>query len=118
MTASMIVWTLELLEWVKEQLIQQWPEAKLRGSASDIGRGPYRIRFRENGEQYWLVLSPDAIRNTGVVEVASLLETADWIPNMRKAGGIFVDVHKPTGTQPALIPWPALGPEVKVEASA
>ena len=118
MTASMIVWTLELLEWVKEQLVERWPEVKLRGSAPDINPDPYRIRFRENGKQYWLVLSPNAIRNTGVAEVASLLETADWIPTMQKTGGIFVDVHEPTGTEPALMPWPALGPEVKVLAGA
>jgi len=118
MTASMILWTLELLDWVKEQLVEGWPEVKLRGSAPDITPDPYRIRFREKGKQYWLVLSPDAIRNTRVAEVISLLETADWIPNMQKTGGITVDVHEPTGTRPVLMPWPAPGPEMKVEAHA
>ena len=118
MTASMILWTLDLLDWVREQLVEGWPEAKLRGSAPDITPDPYGIRFRESGKQYWLVLSPDAIRNTGVSEVTALLETMDWIPTIKETGGISVDVRGPTGRQPVLIPWPALGPEVKVEASA
>jgi hypothetical protein len=118
MTASMILWTLELLDWARVQLVESWPKAKLRGGAPDIAPEPYRIRFREDGKQYWLVLSPDTIRNTGVSEVASLLESTDWIQTIKKTGGISVDVNEPTGTQPVLIPWPALGPEVKVEASA
>ena len=118
MTASMILWTLELLDWIREQLLEDWPGVKLRGGAPDIAPDPYRIRFREGGKQYWLVLSPDAIRNTGVSEVASLLESADWISTLQKTGGISVDVREPTGTQPVLIPWPALGPEVMVEAHA
>ena len=113
MTPSMIVWTLELIEWVHQQLMNRWPTAKLRGSAPDVTPDPYRIRFRDGGKQYWLVLSPDVIRNTGVVDVVSLLETTDWICTMKKTGGVFVDVHEPTDTQPVLIPWPALGPEVK-----
>jgi len=118
MTASMIVWTLELLDWIKEQLYEQWPEVKLRGSAPDIGLGPYRIRCREGGEQYWLVLSPDTIRNTEVSQVVSLLETAEWIPTMQNTGGVVVEVREPSGTKPFLMPWPVLGPEVRVEASA
>ena len=116
MTAPMIIWTLELLDWVREQLLFRWPEVKLRGSAPDITPDPYRIRFRENGKQYWLVISPDAIRNTGVREVTSLLEESDWISNIQETGGLSVDVHGPTETQPVLIHWPALGPEVKVGA--
>jgi hypothetical protein len=50
--------------------------------------------------------------------VASLLESTEWISTMQRTGGISVDVAEPTGTQPVLIPWPALGPEVKVAASA
>jgi len=118
MTASMIVWTLELLDWVRGQLVSHWPEVKLRGSAPDITPDPYRIRFRENGKQYWLVLSPDAIRNTGISDVTSLLEANDWISTIKKTGGISVDVREPTETRPVLIPWPVLGPEVKVEANA
>lgn len=118
MTASMILWTLDLLDWVREQLVDSWPGVRLRGSAPDISPDPYRIRFRENGKQYWLVLSPDAIRNTGVAEVTSLLESADWISTLQRTGGISVDVSEPSSTQPVLIPWPALGPEVKVAVSA
>ena len=118
MTASMIVWTLELLDWVHQQLRDRWPHARLRGSAPDISPDPYRIRFRDNGKQYWLVLSPAAIQNTGVAEVASLLEATDWICTIKEKGGVFVDVREPTDTQPVLIPWPALGPEVKVAATS
>ena len=118
MTASMILWTIELLDWVREQLVESWPGARLRGSAPDITPEPYRIRFRKDGKQYWLVLSPDAIRNTGVADVTSLLDSSDWVTTLQRTGGISVDVHEPTGTQPVLIPWPALGPEVKVAASA
>lgn len=118
MTASMIVWTLELLDWVHEQLVYRWPGVKLRGSAPDIAPDPYRIRFRENGKQYWLVLSPDTIRNTGVADVTSLLEDNDWISRIQETGGLSVDIDGPTETQPVLIPWPALGPEQKVAATA
>ena len=118
MTASMIVWTLELLDWVHEQLIFRWPGVKLRGSAPDITPDPYRIRFRENGKQYWLVLSPSAIRNAGVADVTSLLEDNDWISHIQETGGISVDIDGPTGTQPVLLPWHALGPEQKVTATA
>ena len=118
MTASMIVWTLELLDWVHGQLVYRWPGVKLRGSAPDIAPDPYRIRFRKNGKQYWLVLSPDTIRSAGVAEVTSLLEDNDWISQIQKTGGISVDLDGPTETQPVLIPWPALGPEEKVAATA
>jgi len=118
MTASMIVWTLDLLDWVRGQLSSRWPGAHLRGGAPDITSEPYRIRFRENGKQYWLAVSLDAIRNAGVEDVTSLLEGTNWISTIRETGGISVSVHEHTKTQPALIPWPKLGPEVKEEATA
>jgi hypothetical protein len=118
MTASMILWTLEFLDWIRDQLVEGWPGVKLRGGAPDITPDPYRIRFRKDGKQYWLVLSPEAITNTGVSDVASLLESSDWIPTLQRTGGISVHVHEPMGTKPLLIPWPPLGPEVKVEAHA
>ena len=118
MTASMILWTLELLDWVHGQLISAWPGVKLRGSAPDITPDPYRIRFRKDGKQYWLVLSPDTIRNAAVADVASLLEATDWISTIQETGGISVDLDGITETRPVLIPWPALGPERKVEATA
>ena len=66
MTPSMIVWTLDLLDWVREQLGELWPEARLRGGETDIDPEPYRIRLRDAGKQYWLFFSPDAIRGASV----------------------------------------------------
>jgi len=118
MTPSMILWTLDLLDWVREQLAEQWPGARLRGGETDIDPEPYRIRFRDNGKQYWMVLSPSAIRATGVADVISLLERSDWIPSMKETGGILVDLQDHDVQGPALVPWPAPGPEVKAEATA
>ena len=118
MTSSMIMRTLELIDWVHWQLKESWPQARLRGGAPDITPEPYLIRFRDDGKQYWLALSPAAIRNTQVADVVSLLELTNWIPTMKEAGGVIVDVREPTDTQPLLIPWPATGPEVKVGAAS
>ena len=112
MTAAMILWTLEMLDWVREQMVLGWPGAKMRGSQPDIAPDPYRIRFRDDGKQYWLVLSPDAIRDTRVSDVASLLAGTDWIHTIQKTGGISVDVEDSKGTRPVLLPWPEPGPEV------
>lgn len=114
----MILWTLELLDWIRGQLAEKWPKVRLRGSAPDITPVPYRIRFREDDRQYWLVISPEAIRNADVSEVASLLEKSDWIPTVKATGGLSVDVGGGLNTKPTLIPWREQGPEVKVAATA
>ena len=118
MTPSMIMWTLDLLDWVRAEIAAKWPEVKLRGGETDFDPEPYRVRFRGGGKQYWLVLSPDAIRHTHLAEVTSLLEGSDWIGTMQKTGGIYVEVHASGMIQPVLVPWPALGPEVKMPAVA
>jgi hypothetical protein len=110
----MIMWTLELLDWVHWQLKESWPKAKLRGGAPDIAPEPYLIRFRDDGKQYWLVLSRAAIQNTQLADVVSLLEVTDWIPTMKETGGLIVDLREPTDIQPVLNPWPVTGPEVRV----
>ncbi len=117
MTASTILWTLELLEWVRQELFERWPAARLRGSAPDITPEPYRIRFRADGAQYWLVMSPDAIQNAGMEEVTSLLEAEDWISILKVTGGISVDILGPGDPTPVLIPWPPLGPELDPQAT-
>jgi hypothetical protein len=114
----MIMWTLDLLDWLRDQLADRWPEVRLRGGETDFDPEPYRIRLRENGKQYWLFFSPDAIRGTGVADVASLLERSDWISMIRNTGGISVTVSEPRKRDPILVPWPALGPEVRVESGA
>lgn len=117
MTASMILWTLELLEWVRQELFEHWPAARLRGSAPDIAPEPYRIRLRAGEAQYWLVLSPDAIQNVGMEAVTTLLKTEDWISILKVTGGISVDVLGPGDPTPVLIPWPPMGPELRPQAT-
>ena len=117
MTPSMVLWTLDFLDWVREQLAGRWPEAQLRGGETDIDPEPYRIRLRDNGRQYWLFLSPDAIRAAGVEEVISLLEDSDWISTIRETGGISLRACDSPLKRPILTPWPPLGPEVKAGAT-
>jgi hypothetical protein len=118
MTPSMIMWTLDLLDWVRGQMADRWPEVRLRGGETDIDPEPYRIRFRDGRQQYWLVLSPDAIRRTGISQVTSLLEGSDWISTLQKTGGVSVGIHDAPEASPVLLPWPFKGPEVKVAAAS
>ncbi len=103
MTAPMIEWTLEILEWVRGQLFENWPEAQLRGSAPDLDPEPYRIRFRDKGRELWLTLLPPAICNTAVADVTSLLESEDWIRLMQETGQVSVGVQEHTKNTPALV---------------
>jgi hypothetical protein len=101
----MIEWTLEILEWIRNQLPEKWPEVQLRGSATDeLSPDGYRIRFRAEGRQYWLVLSASAIESTAVAEVASLLEARDWIGLLRSSGAIAVGVADASRPTPVLHP--------------
>jgi hypothetical protein len=102
----MIEWTLEILDWIRTQLWEQWPEAQLRGSAPDIHPVPYRIRFRENGIEYWLNLEPQAMRSTAVADVRSLLEKEHWIKLLKETGCVSVGVHKHELSRPVLQPCP------------
>ena len=107
MTAPMIEWTLEVLDWIRTQLWEKWPEAQLRGSAPDIHPVPYRIRFREDGIEYWLNLEPQAMRNAAVADVRSLLEDADWIRLLKETGCVSVGVHEQELSKPVLQPCAA-----------
>lgn len=118
MTPSMIVWTLDLLDWLRNQLAERWPGASLRGGETDVDPEPYRIRLRDNGNQYWLFFSPDAIRGAGVGDVTNLLEGEDWISTIKETGGLSVEVRHFPERRPVLIPWPAGGPEIKADAFA
>ena len=105
MTAPMIEWTLEVLEWIRGQLPDKWPEVQLRGSAPDaLSPDGYRIRFRHDGRQFWLVLSAPAIENAAVHDVASLLEAQDWIGLMRDFGAISVGVCEDSENRLVLVP--------------
>lgn len=115
MTPSMIEWTLEFLEWVRAELSSHWPGVRLRGSAPSVSPEPYGIRFREDGSQYWLVLTPELLgtEGLGVQQVASHLTERDWISTMKGAGGITVDVVGMDRPEPVLIPWTTGDPERK-----
>lgn len=115
MTAPMIEWTLEILDWIRPQLWNRWPEAKMRGSAPDPDPEGYRIRFRDRGRQFWLILSPEVIGSFAVSDVQSLLEAGDWIRLLRKAGGLRVGVHEPPRQGLFLRPFSTL--EVEARAS-
>jgi len=102
MTAPMIEWTLEILDWIRPQLWENWPEAKMRGSSPELGPDGYKIRFRDRGRQFWLTLSPDAIRHTTVSDVKSALEAEDWIQLLRNTGSISVGVQEEHQGRPVL----------------
>ncbi len=107
MTAPMIEWTLEVLDWIRTQLWEKWPEAQLRGSAPDVHPVPYRIRFRENGIEYWLNLEPQAMQHAAVADVRSLLEAEDWIHLLKTTGCVSVGVHERELSKPVLQPCSA-----------
>ena len=102
MTAQAIEWTLEVLEWIRPQLWESWPEAKMRGSAPDFDPEGYKIRFRYQGRQFWLILSPDVIRESAVAEVKSALKAGNWIQLLRENGCLSVGVTKKRGGLPSL----------------
>ena len=106
MTAPMIEWTLELLEWIRDQLFECWPEASMRGSAPELTPEGYKVRFRDQGRQFWLILSPDAIWKTSVADVRSALEAENWIPLLREQGTLSVgaDCHSEPGCRPVVVP--------------
>ncbi len=107
MTAPMIEWTLEVLDWIRTQVWEKWPEAQLRGSAPDIHPVPYRIRFRDDGVEYWLTLQPQTMCNAAVADVRSLLEEEDWISLLKTRGCVSVGVEGNDRTRPVLEPCPA-----------
>ena len=118
MTASMIEWTLEVLEWIRAQVWEHWPEAKVRGNHPDLDDVGYRIRFRDQGKQYWLVLSEEAILSASVSDVTSLLESDRWMDVLKEAGQIVVGVHDDDSGAPVLVVQQGLGPEVHIHHAA
>jgi len=102
MTVQMIEWTLEILEWIRPQLWERWPEAKMRGSAPELGPEGYKIRFRDRGRQFWLILTSDVIQRATVSEVQSALEAGNWIQVLRENGCLSVGVPKKRGDLPSL----------------
>ena len=111
----MIEWTLELVEWIRTQVWEKWPDAKLRANSPELDPEGYKIRFREDGKQYWLFLDPQVIWNSRVSEVTALMESQAWIPMLKEAGQITVDTQDPDSVVPVLRPWPGRGPEIWVD---
>lgn len=100
MTAGMIEWTLEVLEWIRPQLWERWPEVEMRGSSPELSTDGYRIRFRDRGRQFWLVFDPALIQGAEVAEVQSILEAGHWLQVLRDAGSLHVE----RGEQPPHLP--------------
>lgn len=106
MTAEMIEWTLVLLEWIKGRVLESWPEAKLRGSVSEFDPDGYSIRFRENGDEYWMVVGHEVIQLATVGQVTELFQKEDWIAHMKRTGCIHVGLPEEGTGKPALNPCP------------
>lgn len=115
MTASMIEWTLEVMDWMRPRVWERWAGAEMRGSYPELGPDGYRIRFRENGRQFWVVISPEAIQETSVSDVLAALEAADWIGTLKRSGSLFVGVQRNGRPVPALRAVTSL--ELKVRPS-
>ena len=106
MTAEMIEWSLVLLEWIKGSLYEEWPDVSLRGSSPEIDSEGYDIRFRESGEEYWMVVQPDLMKGTAVEEVIRLLEKEDWIAHIKRTGCIHLGLKEGGAAEPHLHPCP------------
>lgn len=103
MNATEILWTLEMLDWINDQLFHGWPEVKLRGSAPDVDPEPYRVRFRDDEREYWLTFCPKTMSHTSVADVRDLLEKEDWIRRIQTKGLLEVELCRETGTRPVLV---------------
>jgi hypothetical protein len=112
MTAPMIEWTLEVLEWIRGELWEKWPEAKLRGSAPELSPEGYKIRFRDRGRQFWLYLTPQVMLAAPVYAVTSLLGSSDWIRRLQESGQISVELHDRRVGVPVLHVPEGVGPEL------
>lgn len=102
MTVQMIEWTLEILEWIRPQLWERWPEARMRGNAPELDPEGYKIRFRDRGRQFWLILTSDVIQRSDVSDVQSALEAGNWIQVLRENGCLSVGVPERRGGLPSL----------------
>ena len=102
MTARMIEWTLEILQWIRPQIWESWPEARMRGSAPELGPDGYRIRFRDKGRQYWLILTSEVIQHAAVSEVQSALEAGGWLQLLQENGSLSVGLDGSGGAYPSL----------------
>jgi hypothetical protein len=74
----------------------------MRGSAPELGDEGYKIRFRDQGRQFWLILCPDLIQQTDVSDVQSVLEAEDWIELLRNKGAISVCIQDRSRGRPIL----------------
>ena len=106
MTVEMIEWTLVLLEWIKGRVPETWPQAKLRGSVSEFDPEGYSIRFRENGDEYWMVIAHETIQFATVEQVTKLLKAEDWIGHMKRTGCLHVGLQEEGTGRPVLNPCP------------
>jgi hypothetical protein len=113
MTEAMIEWTLELLDWIRDQLPREWPDVEMRGNHPELTSEGYCIRFRHSNRQFWLCCSPAVMAALPVSEVEHLLTTRDWISLLRETGMLRVDVMPQDPFHPILNLVPTM--EVKSE---
>ena len=113
MTAEMIEWTLFLLEWIRGRVPEDWPEAKFRGSTPELDEDGYSIRFREDGEEYWMVIDPEVINRVRVEEVTDLLQGEDWIGHVKRTGCLHLGLKAGKGILPELHPCPYTKPALQ-----
>jgi len=106
MTAEMIEWTLFLLEWIREKVPEEWPEAQFRGNSAELDPEGYSIRFRQDGEEYWMAIEPEVIRGVTVNRVTTLLEAEKWIVHLKRTGCLHIDTQKGKADWPELHPCP------------
>jgi hypothetical protein len=74
----------------------------MRGSAPEVGDEGYKIRFRDQGRQFWLILCSDLIQQAAVSDVQSALEAEDWIELLRDKGALSVCVQDRSRGRPIL----------------
>lgn len=106
MNAEMIEWTLLLLEWIRGRIAEEWPASQLRGSAPDMDPGGYTIRFRENGDEFWMVIMPEVIQQVPVDRVENLLSVEGWVERMRETGCLHIGTDERQPSLPRLHPCP------------
>ena len=106
MTAEMIEWTFLLLEWIKGRVPEVWPDSKFRGNSPELDPDGYSIRFRENGDEYWMVITPEVIQRVALEQVTKLLEAEDWIAHIKRTGCLHLGLKPGKEDRPELHPCP------------
>ena len=106
MTAEMIEWTFFLLEWIREKVPEEWPEAQFRGNSAELDPDGYSIRFRQDGEEYWMAIQPEVMQGVTVKDVTDLLVAENWVEQLKRTGCLHIGTQKGKKDLPELHPCP------------